>query len=130
MGEHRVGRLTLKRDPWRFKIGVHPRTLERWEQGRSKPNDQAAALICGSEGIRTRSSDWSRWRLRVSALLSHGRSGLQWLAAFSIFAGRDLNLACRQPRRRWMLGAALPSPPPQPALFEREVAGCWRPVAV
>ena len=28
-----------------FKIGVNPRTLERWEQGRSKPNEQAAALI-------------------------------------------------------------------------------------
>ena len=28
-----------------FKLGVNPRTLERWERGRSKPNDQAAALI-------------------------------------------------------------------------------------
>ena len=28
-----------------FKIGVNPRTPERWEQGRSKPNEQAAALI-------------------------------------------------------------------------------------
>ena len=27
-----------------FKLGVNPRTLERWEQGR-KPNEQAAALI-------------------------------------------------------------------------------------
>jgi putative transcriptional regulator len=27
------------------KLRVNPRTLERWEQGRSKPNDQAAALI-------------------------------------------------------------------------------------
>jgi len=26
-------------------VAVNPRTLERWEQGRSKPNDQAAALI-------------------------------------------------------------------------------------
>jgi len=24
---------------------VNPRTLERWEQGRSKPNEQAAALL-------------------------------------------------------------------------------------
>jgi putative transcriptional regulator len=72
MGEHRAGRLTLKtrsvepitfppigpdivretrealnmsRHVFAFKIGVNPRTLERWEQGRSKPNDQAAALI-------------------------------------------------------------------------------------
>lgn len=28
-----------------FKIGVNPRTLERWEQGRSRPNEQASALI-------------------------------------------------------------------------------------
>jgi putative transcriptional regulator len=27
------------------KLRVNPRTLERWEQGRSKPNDQAGALI-------------------------------------------------------------------------------------
>ncbi|MBI3940164.1 MAG: helix-turn-helix domain-containing protein [Acidobacteria bacterium] len=72
MREHRGGRLTLKthevepitvpsvdpdfvretreafhmsRQVFAFKIGVNPRTLERWEQGRSKPNEQAAVLI-------------------------------------------------------------------------------------
>ena len=72
MGAHREGRLTLKtrhvqpiavppvdadivrdtrealkmsRHVFAFKLGVNPRTLERWEQGRSKPNEQAAALI-------------------------------------------------------------------------------------
>lgn len=72
MGEHRRGRLTLRthdvepitlppvgpkfvrqtrealhmsRQVFAFKLGVNPRTLERWEQGRSKPNEQAAALI-------------------------------------------------------------------------------------
>ena len=72
MRDHRDGRLTLKtrevqpitvppinadvvretrealkmsRHVFAFKIGVNPRTLERWEQGRSKPNEQAAALI-------------------------------------------------------------------------------------
>jgi hypothetical protein len=25
-----------------FRIGVNPRTLERWKQGRNKPNEQAA----------------------------------------------------------------------------------------
>ena len=72
MRDHREGRLTLKtqdvspitvppvdadvvretrealkmsRHVFAFKIGVNPRTLERWEQGRSKPNEQAAALI-------------------------------------------------------------------------------------
>ena len=72
MREHREGRLTLRTHPiepialpplgpdvaretretlhmsrqvFAFKLGVNPRTLERWEQGRSKPNDQAAALI-------------------------------------------------------------------------------------
>lgn len=37
--------LNMSRQVFAFKIGVNPRTLERWEQGRSKPNDQAAALI-------------------------------------------------------------------------------------
>ena len=27
------------------KLRTNPRTLERWEQGRSQPNEQAAALI-------------------------------------------------------------------------------------
>jgi putative transcriptional regulator len=72
MREHRTGRLTLKtskvqpvtvppidadtvretrealnmsRQVFAFKLGVNPRTLERWEQGRSRPNEQAAALI-------------------------------------------------------------------------------------
>jgi putative transcriptional regulator len=72
MSAHREGRLTLKtrhvqpiavppvdadlvrdtrealkmsRHVFAFKLGVNPRTLERWEQGRSKPNEQAAALI-------------------------------------------------------------------------------------
>lgn len=37
--------LRMSRQVFAFKLGVSPRTLERWEQGRSKPNDQAAALI-------------------------------------------------------------------------------------
>lgn len=72
MRKHREGRLTLKtrdvepitvpavdpdfvretrealrmsRQVFAFKIGVNPRTLERWEQGRSRPNEQASALI-------------------------------------------------------------------------------------
>ncbi len=72
MREHREGRLTLRthavelvtlprvdpdfvretrealhmsRQVFAFKIGVNPRTLERWEQGRSKPNEQAVSLI-------------------------------------------------------------------------------------
>jgi putative transcriptional regulator len=72
MREHRKGRLTLRtyqvepielptlspklvretrealrmsRQVFALKLGINPRTLERWEQGRSKPNDQAAALI-------------------------------------------------------------------------------------
>jgi putative transcriptional regulator len=72
MREHREGRLTLRthrvepialptmnprlvretrealqmsRQLFAFKLGVNPRTLERWEQGRSKPNEQAATLL-------------------------------------------------------------------------------------
>lgn len=37
--------LRMSRPVFAFNLGVNPRTLERWEQGRSKPNDQAAALI-------------------------------------------------------------------------------------
>ena len=37
--------LHLSRAAFAHRLGVNPRTLERWEQGRSKPNDQAAALI-------------------------------------------------------------------------------------
>ena len=37
--------LHMSRRAFAFKIGVNPRTLERWEQGRSKPNQQAAVLL-------------------------------------------------------------------------------------
>jgi putative transcriptional regulator len=37
--------LKMSRQAFAHSLGVNPRTLERWEQGRSKPNDQAAALI-------------------------------------------------------------------------------------
>jgi putative transcriptional regulator len=37
--------LNMSRQVFAFKLGVNPRTLERWEQGRSMPNEQAAALI-------------------------------------------------------------------------------------
>lgn len=37
--------LHMSRHVFAFRIGVNPRTLERWEQGRSKPNEQASALI-------------------------------------------------------------------------------------
>lgn len=37
--------LNMSRQVFAFKLGVNPRTLERWEQGRSRPNEQAAALI-------------------------------------------------------------------------------------
>ena len=38
-------RLHMSRAAFAHRLCVNPRTLERWEQGRSKPNDQAAALI-------------------------------------------------------------------------------------
>ena len=38
-------RLHMSRAAFARRLGVNPRTLERWKQGRSKPNDQAAALI-------------------------------------------------------------------------------------
>lgn len=38
-------RLNLSRAVFAHQLHVSPRTLEKWEQGRSRPNDQAAALI-------------------------------------------------------------------------------------
>lgn len=37
--------LNLSRGVFAHKLRVSPRTLEKWEQGRSKPNEQASALI-------------------------------------------------------------------------------------
>jgi len=38
-------RLNMSQRVFARKLRINPRTLERWEQGRSRPNDQAAALI-------------------------------------------------------------------------------------
>ena len=38
-------RLKMSQGVFARKLRINPRTLERWEQGRSRPNDQAAALI-------------------------------------------------------------------------------------
>jgi len=38
-------KLKMSRGVFARKLRVNPRTLERWEQGRSQPNEQAAALI-------------------------------------------------------------------------------------
>jgi putative transcriptional regulator len=38
-------RLGLSRSVFAYRLGVNVRTIERWEQGRSQPNEQAAALI-------------------------------------------------------------------------------------
>jgi len=37
--------LNLSRAVFAHELHISPRTLEKWEQGRGKPNDQAAALI-------------------------------------------------------------------------------------
>ncbi|WP_306537113.1 DNA-binding transcriptional regulator [Geobacter sp.] len=38
-------RLNLSRAVFAHELHISPRTLEKWEQGRAKPNDQAATLI-------------------------------------------------------------------------------------
>lgn len=38
-------RLQLSRTVFAHELHISPRTLEKWEQGRGKPNDQAATLI-------------------------------------------------------------------------------------
>lgn len=38
-------KLNLSRPVFAHELHVSPRTLEKWEQGRAKPNEQAATLI-------------------------------------------------------------------------------------
>ena len=38
-------KLNLSRPVFAHELHVSPRTLEKWEQGKTKPNDQAATLI-------------------------------------------------------------------------------------
>ncbi|MBI1815234.1 MAG: helix-turn-helix domain-containing protein [Deltaproteobacteria bacterium] len=38
-------RLNMSQRVFAWKLRINPRTLERWEHGRSAPNEQAAALI-------------------------------------------------------------------------------------
>jgi putative transcriptional regulator len=42
---HTRQQLHMSRPVFALKLRVSPRTLEKWEQGETKPNDQAAALI-------------------------------------------------------------------------------------
>ena len=46
--------LHMSRQVFAFKIGVNPRTVKRWEQGRSRPNEQASALSGLFGNTRTR----------------------------------------------------------------------------
>lgn len=38
-------RLNMSRNIFAIKLHVSPRTMEKWEQGKTVPNDQASALI-------------------------------------------------------------------------------------
>ena len=60
-------RLNMSQRVFARKLRVNPRTLERWEQGRSRPNDQAAALILL---VRRFPTPWIAWT--PSALRSDG----------------------------------------------------------
>ena len=42
---HTREELHMSRNVFALKLRVSPRTLEKWEQGETIPNDQAAALI-------------------------------------------------------------------------------------
>ncbi|HBC71636.1 MAG TPA: transcriptional regulator [Coxiellaceae bacterium] len=37
--------LNMSRNVFAIKLHISPRTLEKWEQGKTVPNDQASALI-------------------------------------------------------------------------------------
>ena len=45
MIRHTREHLRMSRNVFAYKLRVSPRTLEKWEQGITTPNDQAAALI-------------------------------------------------------------------------------------
>jgi putative transcriptional regulator len=45
------------------KLRINERTLEKWEQGRAKPNPQAAALVLLVRRYPDTLSGWKRWRL-------------------------------------------------------------------
>jgi transcriptional regulator with XRE-family HTH domain len=66
--------LKMSRQVFAFKLGVNPRTLERWEQGRSKPTEQAAALIWL---VRKYPDTLKRWSLSQRQL-DRGFSRLDW----------------------------------------------------
>ena len=88
--------LKMSRHVFAFKIGVNPRTLERWEQGRSKPNEQAAALIWLVRTYPTRSRGWSRWRPQRESLFERrlriGRTSV-YVAASPLFRAISTSLA-------------------------------------
>jgi putative transcriptional regulator len=101
MKDHREGRLTLKtrevrpitvppidadvvretraalkmsRHVFAFKIGVNPRTLERWEQGRSKPKRAGRGLdLAGAELPRHAEEVGVASGFSLSLRLSRGR---------------------------------------------------------
>ena len=57
-GIARLARAPLSRQVFARYLRTNPRTLENWEQGRAKPNAQAALLIRLVEKFPTRSSGW------------------------------------------------------------------------
>ena len=54
-------KLDVSRGVFAHQLRVSPRTLENWEQGRAKPNDQAKALSCSSPDTRIRSNGCRRY---------------------------------------------------------------------
>jgi hypothetical protein len=56
-------RMRCSRAVFARKLRINERTLEKWEQGRAKPNPQAAARFCWCAGMLTHWSGWKKWRL-------------------------------------------------------------------
>jgi putative transcriptional regulator len=55
-------RMRCSRAVFARKLRINVRTLEKWEQGRAKPNPQAAALVLRCGSIPTRWNGWRKWR--------------------------------------------------------------------
>ena len=67
-------RLPCSRAVFARKLRINERTLEKWEQGRSKPNRQAAALALGSQvSGHTRVTGTGRRRLEMVCIEARQR---------------------------------------------------------
>ena len=104
--------LKMSRHVFAFKLGVNPRTLERWEQGRSKPNEQAAALIWL---VRKYPDTLERMEPPAAPAPGTQRSDLSGVRPAGSCRARTAGTGRPKPHARWPVGATKERPATQPA---------------